>query len=77
MPKLVFFGHSKGEGKRSHLSIGGSSIYHLAGLELLEGSGCAESGSVGVIKWTENQCEFEYVDPRWLASFTRHNWKWR
>jgi hypothetical protein len=37
----------------------------------------AEEGSVGVLTWTGSTGSFEYVDPAWLRSFSRHGWRHR
>jgi hypothetical protein len=76
-PKFAFFGHYKGAGSRSLVSFGSAEVCHLAGFELRGRGGTAEAGSVGVLRWEDGEGEFEYLDPDWLATFTRHNWKWR
>lgn len=72
-----FFGHYRGSRGQAPGFTGTSAVYHMAGMELSGRDGCAEAGSVGVLTWDGDRAEFEYLDPRWLASFTRHNWKWR
>lgn len=76
-PRFVFFGHYKGEGRKSDVWFGGAEVYHLAGFELRGRDGTAEPGSVGVLRWADGRGEFDYLDPAWRASFTRHNWRWR
>ena len=76
-PAFAFFGHYKGEGTRSAVGFGESEVYHLAGFEMRGPGGSAEDGSVGVLRWADGEGAFEYVEPSWLRTFTRHNWKWR
>lgn len=76
-PKFVFFGHYKGEGARSEVWFGGAEVHHLGGFELRERSGTAEFGSVGALTWADGRGEFDYLDPAWLNTFSRHNWRWR
>lgn len=75
-PSFAFFGHYKGAGSRID-SFGPTAIFHLAGMELRGPSGSAEEGCVGVLTWSSEVRQFEFVDPAWLKTFTRHNWKWR
>ncbi len=37
----------------------------------------AEDRSVGVLTWDGGGGEFAYLDPEWLRTVTRHNWKHR
>jgi hypothetical protein len=37
----------------------------------------AEEGSVGVLTWDGGAGDFTYLDPAWLRTVTRHNWKHR
>ncbi len=53
--------------------FGGTRVFHLSGLELRD-RGCAEEGSVGVLTWDGGGGSFDYLDPAWLCTFTRHNW---
>jgi Calcineurin-like phosphoesterase len=76
-PAFAFFGHYKGEGSRSLVNYGRTEVYHLAGFELRGPGNTAEVGSVGVLTWRDGTGVFEYVDPAWLRTFTRHNWKYR
>jgi hypothetical protein len=76
-PAFAFFGHYKGEGSRIDGDFGATEVYHLAGLELHGPGGTAEPGSVGELTWSGGAGEFAFVDPEWLKTFTRHNWKWR
>jgi hypothetical protein len=46
-------------------------------LELRGRSGCAEEGSVGVLRSGAEGGRFEYLDPEWLCTFSRHNWQHR
>ena len=76
-PAFAFHGHYKGEGARSAVGFGESAVYHLGGFELRGRGQTAEAGSVGVLRWADGAGEFEYLDPDWLKTFTRGNWKWR
>ena len=49
-------------------------VYHLSHLEL---DSRAEEGSVGVLTWDGGAGDFAYLDPAWLRTVTRHNWKRR
>ena len=49
-------------------------VYHLSHLEL---DSRAEEGSVGVLTWDGAAGDFAYLDPAWLRTVTRHNWKHR
>jgi len=73
-PAFLFFGHYKGTGRRVAGDYGPTQVYHLSGLELRGRGGTAEAGSVGVLRWGEGTGTFEYIEPAWLRTFTRHNW---
>jgi Calcineurin-like phosphoesterase len=75
-PSFAFFGHYKGAGSRIE-GFGPTALFHLAGMELRGPGGSAEEGCVGVLTWSSEARLFEFVDPAWLKTFTRHNWKWR
>jgi hypothetical protein len=49
----------------------------MAGMELRGKEGGAEEGSVGVLRCVEDEKRFEYLNPAWLRTFTRHNWMHR
>jgi hypothetical protein len=76
-PQFCFFGHYKGAGREVTGDFGRTRAYHLAGMELGHRGGCAEPGSVGALTWDGSEGRFEYLDEKWLATFTRHNWKHR
>lgn len=76
-PAFAFFGHYKGAGSRSAVGFGATQVYHLAGFELHGPGGTADEGSVGVLTWAAGRGAFEYLDPAWLRTYGRHNWKWR
>lgn len=76
-PAFCFFGHYKGEGGPSVVSFAPSRVFHMAGMELQGRGQTTEAGSVGVLSWQGGQGEFEHLDPDWLRTFTRSNWKWR
>jgi len=76
-PTFAFFGHHKGRGHLVEGDFGKTQVYHLAGLELRKSGGQAEEGSVGILRWNGTMGSFEYVDPEWLRTFTRHNWRCR
>jgi hypothetical protein len=73
-PAFAFFGHYHGTGRQVEGDFGGTRVYHLSGLELRSR---AEEGSVGVLTWDGGAGDFAYLDPAWLRTVTRHNWKHR
>jgi Calcineurin-like phosphoesterase len=76
-PAFAFFGHYHCVGRLDQCDFGSTEVYHLHGLEMRGHASCAEERSVGVLRWGEAQKRFEYLEPKWLATFTRHNWKYR
>jgi hypothetical protein len=72
-PAFAFFGHYHGTGCRVEGEFGATQVFHLSGLELRQAGHQAEEGSVGILTWTGGTGAFEYVDPAWLRSFSRHN----
>jgi hypothetical protein len=74
---FAFFGHYHGRGRLEHCDCGSTQVYHLDGLELRGPGGCAEPGSVGVLRWGPRGGRFEYLFPDWLRTFGRHNWRYR
>jgi hypothetical protein len=76
-PAFCFFGHYKGEGGPSVVSFAPTGVFHLAGMEFHGPGQTAETGSVGVLRWADGKGEFEHLDPSWLRTFTRSNWRWR
>ena len=76
-PRFAFFGHYKGRGQQIEQDYGRTRVYHLSGMELWGEGSSAEPGSVGILSWNNDAPEFEYVDDKWLKTFTRHNWKFR
>lgn len=77
LPAFAFFGHHKGRGHQIEGDFNGTRVYHLAGMERRQSGHHAEEGSVGVLRWDRASGSFAYVDPAWLRSFTRHNWRYR
>jgi hypothetical protein len=73
-PAFAFFGHYHRTGRRVEGDFGRTRVYHLSHLELRSR---AEEGSVGVLTWHGDGGDFAYLDPAWLRSVTRHNWKLR
>jgi hypothetical protein len=73
-PAFAFFGHYHSTGRRIEGDFGGTRVYHLSHLEL---DSRAEEGSVGALTWDGNGGDFAYLDPAWLRTVTRHNWKHR
>jgi hypothetical protein len=73
-PAFAFFGHYHGTGRRVEGDFGTTRVYHLSHLEL---DSRAEEGSVGVLTWDGGAGLFAYLDPAWLHTVTRHNWKHR
>jgi hypothetical protein len=76
-PAFAFFGHYHGGGRLHECDFGRTRAYHLEGLEFRGRGGCAEERCVGVLRWHDGAGEFDYVEPRWLRTFTRHNWESR
>lgn len=76
-PAFSFFGHYHGVGREMEGDFGNTRVFHMGGFELRGKDGCAEEGSVGVFQWDGKEGSFEYLDPKWLKTFTRHNWKYR
>jgi hypothetical protein len=75
-PAFAFFGHYHHTGRQVEGEFGGTGVYHVGHLELRSR---AEEGSVGVLTWDEaaGAGDFAYLDPAWLRTVTRHNWKHR
>lgn len=73
-PAFAFFGHYHSTGRQVEGDFGGTRVYHLSHLELRSR---AEEGSVGVLTWDGGAGDFAYLDPAWLRTVTRHNWKQR
>lgn len=76
-PEFAFFGHYHGEGRLAELDFGRTRVYHLHGFEFRGHGGSAEAMSVGMLRYRDGKGSFEYLDPKWLAGFTRHNWQFR
>jgi hypothetical protein len=73
-PAFAFFGHYHRTGRQVEGDFGGTRVYHLSHLEL---DSRAEEGSVGALTWDGGAGDFAYLDPAWLRTVTRHNWKHR
>ena len=73
-PAFAFFGHYHRTGRRVEGDFGDTRVYHLGHLEL---DSRAEEGSVGVLTWEGGAGDFAYLDPAWLRTVTRHNWRHR
>src|SRR5262245_49339098 len=73
-PAFAFFGHYHSIGRRVEGNFGDTCVYHLSHLDLRSR---AEEGSVGVLTWNGGAGDFAYLDPAWLRTVTRHNWKHR
>jgi len=76
-PSFAFFGHYGGKGGHVSGDYGHTQVFHMASMELRREGSCAEEGSVGVLKWAGQNGRFEYLDPQWLRTFTKHNWQFR
>lgn len=76
-PAVAFFGHYDSDVRDVHSTRGPTRVYHLHGFELRRHGGCAEPGSVGLLRRDDHGLSFEYLDGGWLKTFTRHNWKHR
>jgi hypothetical protein len=75
-PAYHFFGHYSQTGDRVG-DQGRTRLHLMGGFELRGRGGVAEEGSVGVLRHDGRQLTFEYLDPAWLRTFTRHNWTHR
>lgn len=73
-PAFAFFGHYHAVGRQAEGDFGGTRVYHVGHLEL---DSRAEEGSVGMLTWADGKGEFVYLDPAWLRTVTRHNWRHR
>jgi hypothetical protein len=76
-PAFAFFGHYHGKGRLDECDFGPTRPFHLAGLELRGPGKTAEERSVGLLRWGGREGTFEYLDPAWLRTVTRHNWAHR
>jgi hypothetical protein len=73
-PAFAFFGHYHRTGRPVEGDFGPTRVYHLGHLEL---DSRAEEGSVGVLTWDGGSGDFAYLDPAWLHTVTRSNWRHR
>jgi Calcineurin-like phosphoesterase len=73
-PAFAFFGHYHTDGRQIAGDFGATRVFYLCHLELRSR---AEAGSVGVLTCDDKVWDFEYLDPDWLRTVTRHNWKYR
>jgi hypothetical protein len=73
-PSFAFFGHYHRTGREVEGDFGATRVYHLGHMELRSR---AEEGSVGVLTWDGIVGDFTYLDPAWLRTVTRTNWKHR
>jgi hypothetical protein len=76
-PAFAFFGHYHGTGRQVAGAFGRTQVFHLCGLEFRGRGRSAEEGSVGVLRWSGAEAGFTYVDPDWLRTVTRDNWRYR
>jgi hypothetical protein len=76
-PAFTFFGHYHGKGRLDLCDFGRTRAFHLAGLEFQGPGKTAEDRSVGLLCWDGQEGTFEYLDPAWLRTFSRHNWAHR
>jgi hypothetical protein len=73
-PAFAFFGHYRGTGSRVEGDFGPTQLYHMAGMELRRRNLYPEEGCMGILRWSNNQGQFDYVDPNWLMGFQRNEW---
>lgn len=77
-PAFACFGHYHTSGHQVEGDFGATRVYHLGHLELRSR---AEEGSVGVLTWDggagAGAGDFAFLDPAWLRTVTRHNWRHR
>jgi hypothetical protein len=76
-PSFAFFGHYGTDGRLHECDFGRTQVHHLHGLEFRGTGGTAEEGCVGVLRWGDDGGRFEYLEPAWLRTVTRHNWRHR
>src|SRR5262245_45015033 len=74
-PAFAFFGHYGARRPALHVSCERTQVFHIGDMEMHGPGGSAEEGSVGLLRWDDGGGRFEYLDPAWLRTFTRHNWK--
>jgi hypothetical protein len=75
-PAFAFFGHYH-PGRRLYGELAETQLFHLHGFEMRGSGGSAEDDSVGLLTWKDGAGHFDYLDGRWLRTFTRHNWRHR
>lgn len=73
-PAFAFFGHYGSQGRQLSERPGPTQLFHMGGMEMRKQGGCAEVGSVGVLRWVDGSGKFDYIDADWLKTFSRHNW---
>jgi hypothetical protein len=76
-PAFAFFGHYHPGDRLVTAEVGPTRLFHLHGLEFRGPGGTAEPGSVGVLRRAAGASTFAYLDPAWLRTVTRHNWRHR
>ena len=54
-----------------------TSTHRGDGLELRGKGGTTEEGSAGLLTWGAGAGTFRYLEPGWLRTITRHNWRYR
>lgn len=73
-PSFAFFGHYRGAGRQVLGEFGRTQVYHLAGMELRRRNLYAEEGSMGILRWSGGEGQFEFVGCDWLMQFPRTQW---
>lgn len=76
-PAFAFFGHYGNRRAELNVTCERTQVYHIGDMELHGPGHSAEDGSIGLLRWENGAGTFEYLDPAWLRTFTRHNWKYR
>jgi Calcineurin-like phosphoesterase len=76
-PPFAFFGHYHEYTPPEGWKIGTTNVYHLRGLEFRGRGHTAEDKAMGVLRWDDQNSQFQYASAVWLRSFNRDNWEWR
>lgn len=73
-PAFAFFGHYSGRhGQISH-TYGTTKLFHMADFEIKRHGHLAEEKSVGLLSWQGDSGNFDYLERKWLDTFSRIDW---
>jgi Calcineurin-like phosphoesterase len=73
-PAFAFYGHYHGVERLAECDYAPSEVRHLCALDFYGRGHTANENAVGVLRWAAGRGSFEYIDPKWLKTITRHNW---